>query len=138
MLDLLLIRADKGGKPEIVYESQKKRFKSTEIVDKAIELDKKWKELRGKADTAKMNQNNVEREIKEKKKASKGQDPCTELIAKKAQLEKEAIELDNQANELLKEVKKIYSQVGNIIHESVPVSKDEVDNKVVISWVTID
>lgn len=44
MLDLLLIRADKGGKPEIVYESQKKRFKSTDIIDKSIELDKEWKE----------------------------------------------------------------------------------------------
>ena len=97
MLDLLLIRADKGGKPELVYESQKKRFKSTEIVDKSIELDKKWKELRGKADTAKMNQNNIEKQIKEKKKASKGQDPCTELIAEKDKLQKEAEELDKQA-----------------------------------------
>ena len=107
MLDLLLIRADKGGKPEIVYESQKKRFKSTEIVDKSIELDKQWKELRSKADTAKMHQNNVEKQIKEKKKASKGQDPCTELIAEKDKLAKEAEELDNKANELLKEVKKV-------------------------------
>ena len=93
MLDLLLIRADKGGKPELVYESQKKRFKSTEIVDKSIELDKKWKEVRGKADTAKMNQNNIEKQIKEKKKASKGQDPCTELIAEKDKLQKKAEEL---------------------------------------------
>jgi seryl-tRNA synthetase len=43
MLDLLLIRAAQGGNPEIVYESQKRRFKSTEIVDNSIELDKKWK-----------------------------------------------------------------------------------------------
>jgi len=26
MLDLLLIRADKGGNPDIVYQSQKKSF----------------------------------------------------------------------------------------------------------------
>ena len=138
MLDLLLIRADKGGKPELVYESQKKRFKSTEIVDKSIELDKKWKELRGKADTAKMNQNNIEKQIKEKKKASKGQDPCTELIAEKDKLQKEAEELDKQANDLLKEVKKVYSQVGNILDDSVPVSNDEAQNKVVKMWGTID
>ena len=138
MLDLLLIRADKGGKPELVYESQKKRFKSTEIVDKSIELDKKWKEVRGKADTAKMNQNNIEKQIKEKKKASKGQDPCTELIAEKDKLQKEAEELDKQANDLLKEVKKVYSQVGNILDDSVPVSNDEAQNKVVKMWGTID
>ena len=33
MLDLLLIRADKGGNPDLVKESQKKRFKSVELVD---------------------------------------------------------------------------------------------------------
>lgn len=42
MLDLLLLRQDKT-KQEL-YDSQKKRFKSTEIVDKAVELDSKWKE----------------------------------------------------------------------------------------------
>ena len=42
MLDLLLLRQDKT-KQEL-YDSQKKRFKSTEIVDKAVELDAKWKE----------------------------------------------------------------------------------------------
>ncbi|MEM4291264.1 MAG: hypothetical protein QXR50_00955 [Archaeoglobaceae archaeon] len=31
-------------KPEILYESQKRRNLSTEIIDKAIELDKKWRE----------------------------------------------------------------------------------------------
>ena len=138
MLDLLLLRADKGGKPETVYESQKKRFKSTEVVDKSIELLNQWKELRGKADTAKMNQNKCENEIKQRKKASKGQDPCTELIAEKEKLEKEATEKNNQANELFKEVKKVYSQVGNIIHESVPISKDEADNVVVHTWGTPD
>jgi seryl-tRNA synthetase len=40
MLDLLLLRQT----PEQVYESQKKRFKSTDILDKCIELDKQWKE----------------------------------------------------------------------------------------------
>ena len=68
MLDLLLIRADKGGNPELVYDSQKKRFKSTEIVDKSIALTKEWKDLRSKADTAKMNLNATQNEIKKKKK----------------------------------------------------------------------
>ena len=44
MLDLVLIRVNEGGNPEIVYESQKKRYKSTEIVDKCIELDTQWKQ----------------------------------------------------------------------------------------------
>ena len=94
MLDLLLIRADKGGNPDLVIESQKKRFKSTEIVTKSMELDKQWKEVRQKCDTAGMNLNAVNNEIKKKKKESKGQDPCTELIAKKNEIEKEKNELE--------------------------------------------
>ncbi len=68
MLDLLLIRSDKEGNPDKVIESQKKRFKSTELVTKSMELDKQWKEVRQKCDTASMNLNAVNNEIKKKKK----------------------------------------------------------------------
>jgi seryl-tRNA synthetase len=43
MLDLILIRPNEGGNPQIVYESQKKRYKSTDIIDKCMEMDKEWK-----------------------------------------------------------------------------------------------
>lgn len=42
MLDLLLLRQQSGV--ESLYDSQKKRFKSTDLVDKCIETDLKWKE----------------------------------------------------------------------------------------------
>ena len=107
MLDLLLIRADKGGNPEIVYDSQKKRFKSTEIIDESIKRDKEWKEVRSKADTANMNYNAILKQIKERKKESKGQDPCTELLQEKEKFEKEADELHKKAENLYKELEKI-------------------------------
>lgn len=45
MLDLILLRAkEKGGNIDSIYESQKKRYKSTELVDKCVELDAQWKE----------------------------------------------------------------------------------------------
>ena len=138
MLDLLLIRADKGSDPKLVIENQKKRYKPTEIVEKSIDLVQKWKDLRQKADTAKMNVNNVQNEIKKKKKESKGKDPCTELVEQKNKLEVEADDLHKQANDLLVEVKKTYSQVGNILHESVPIDDNEDNNVVVKTWGTFD
>jgi hypothetical protein len=42
MLDLLLLRNEKGT--EVLVESQKRRYKSTDIVEKCMDLDKKWKE----------------------------------------------------------------------------------------------
>ena len=138
MLDLLLIRADKGGNPQAVIDNQKKRFKSTEIVQESIDLVQKWKDIRQKADTALMNVNSVKNEIAKKKKESKGKDPCTELLKDKEAKEKEANELNKQANELLVTVKKKYSQVGNLLHESVPIDNNEDNNLVVRTWGDID
>ena len=134
MLDLLLIRADKGGNPQAVIDNQKKRFKSTEIVQESIDLVQKWKDIRQKADTALMNSNNVQKEIQKKKKESKGKDPCTELLKDKDKKQKEADELNKQADELLITLKKKYSQVGNMLHESVPIDNNEDNNEVVKTW----
>ena len=43
VLDLDLFREDKGGDPEKVRESQRKRFKDPSYVDKVIEADTKWR-----------------------------------------------------------------------------------------------
>ena len=138
MLDLLLIRADKGGNPQAVIDNQKKRYKSTEIVQESIDLVQKWKDIRQKADTALMNYNNVQKEIQKKKKETKGKDPCTELLKDKEKKQKEADELNKQADELLITVKKKYSQVGNMLHESVPIDNNEDNNEVVKTWGTPD
>jgi hypothetical protein len=46
MLDLLLLRAKEGGL-DLLYDSQKKRFKSTDLIEICVELDSKWKESKG-------------------------------------------------------------------------------------------
>jgi hypothetical protein len=96
MLDLLLLRTKEGGL-DVLLDSQKKRFKSTEIIDICVELDTKWKDSkkpqklrltynylkfsqileRQKADTLGMHYNSNLKKVAERKKASKGQDPCT-------------------------------------------------------------
>jgi hypothetical protein len=42
MLDLLLLRTKEGL--SLLEESQKRRFKSTELIDKCVDLDSAWKE----------------------------------------------------------------------------------------------
>lgn len=44
MLDINLFREEKGNNPQIIRESQKRRFKSVEIVDEVIRLDKEWRQ----------------------------------------------------------------------------------------------
>ena len=43
MLDLILFRADQGGDPDKIRETQKKRFKDVGHVEKVIEADTRWR-----------------------------------------------------------------------------------------------
>ncbi|KAB7499301.1 Serine--tRNA ligase, cytoplasmic [Armadillidium nasatum] len=43
MLDIVLFREDQGGNPEIIRESQRKRYKDVGTVDEIISLDTKWR-----------------------------------------------------------------------------------------------
>ena len=42
-LDINLFRVDKGGNPELIKESIKRRFQDPQIVDEIISMDKQWR-----------------------------------------------------------------------------------------------
>ena len=44
MLDINLFSEDKGHNPEIIRDSQRRRFADVKIVDEIIELDKAWRQ----------------------------------------------------------------------------------------------
>ena len=44
MLDINLFREEKGHNPEIIRESQRRRFANVELVDEVIKLDKEWRQ----------------------------------------------------------------------------------------------
>lgn len=46
MLDLDLFRTDKGGDPEVVRETQRKRFKDVTLVDKLVAADTEWRKCK--------------------------------------------------------------------------------------------
>ena len=43
VLDLDLFRTDKGGDPELIRETQSKRFKDVSLVDKLVSTDTEWR-----------------------------------------------------------------------------------------------
>ena len=78
--------------------------------------------------------NIVNKKISEKKKESKGQDPCTEEIATAKKIEAERDKQDQIEKEFYsKMMAKVY-EVGNIVHDSVPVDNNEDNNKVERTW----
>jgi seryl-tRNA synthetase len=42
-IDIVLFRADQGGKPDLVRESQRRRYKSPDVVDQVIAADETHK-----------------------------------------------------------------------------------------------
>jgi hypothetical protein len=63
MLDINLFRADKGGNPDIIRESQRSRFAPVELVDEVIALDKAWRERQFELDKIRQELNATSKKI---------------------------------------------------------------------------
>lgn len=155
VLDLDLFRADKDGNPDKIRENQRKRFKDVALVDTVVEQDTLWRKLRHDADNSNKLKNVCSKEIGQKMKNKEPVGPEDEgvpedvsnnlidltaeqlrpltvnQIKKVRVLIDEAIAKNEQA--LLAAEKTRSSalrEVGNHLHESVPVNDDEDHNAV--------
>ncbi|KAB5546475.1 hypothetical protein PHYPO_G00072480 [Pangasianodon hypophthalmus] len=158
VLDLDLFRTDKGGDPEIVRETQRKRFKDVSLVDKLVQADKEWRKCRFIADNLNKAKNLCSKSVGEKmkKKEPVGDDETlpeevqnletltadilstltVTQIKKVRMLVDEAIQkTDNERLRLEMERFESLREIGNLLHPSVPISNDEdADNKVERTW----
>ena len=123
MLDLLDFQEDKGGSLAKLKESQRKRYAPESIIDDVVLLFEDHKKTKYQATQIGSKINAKLKEIGAKKKAK---EDATALLEERATLEKEKKALEDSAAEkeaiLLRKVKTI----GNYVHESVPVSDNEV------------
>lgn len=157
VLDLDCFREDKGFSPQVIRDYQTKRFKDVGLVDTVVMKDQLWRQLRHKADSLNKLKNLCSKEIGEKmkKKEPMGADelPPKEMednlsdvtsdslktltinqIKKLRDCLDKAIENNNtnlinteaQRNDALREI-------GNHLHDSVPISNNEDENKVSFS-----
>ena len=103
-IDINILRKEKGGDPDKVRKSEIDRFTDDpKLVDTVIELDEKWVKCNYQMETAKMEFNKNNKEIADKKKASKGKDKCEDLVAKSGPLKAKIAELEVVAEDLKKE-----------------------------------
>jgi seryl-tRNA synthetase len=134
-LDINLFREFQGGRPELIKESQRKRFASVELVDEIISKDEKWRLLTGSIDDMRKRRNKIQKEeVAAKMKA--GQKADAEVALIKA-IDEEIIQAEATQRELKIEIDKMVSKVGNIVEDGVPVSQDEdKDNVIIRKWGT--
>ena len=83
-----------------------------------------------------MKKGQISKAVAAKKKASKGQDPCTEEVAQSKAYDEE-IEAQNKiTTEVIAKIDKLLGSIGNIVHPEVIINKDEAFNKVMRTWGT--
>jgi len=125
MIDIALIRKN----PELIKENIKKRFQNEKLplVDEVLKLDSKWRNLKYEEDNLRKRRNilskSIGEAIKKKDKLRIGN------LKKEAKEIPEKIEVSKiNRKKLEKKIYEIMLKIPNIIHESVPIGKDESEN----------
>lgn len=126
MLDIKLFREN----PELIFDSEKKRFRSTENAEKVIEYDTLWREGERRLNSLRAEKNKLSKSFKKAKQEGN----IEEVIAKSKEVADEIKELSAKNTEYLALRDDYRYKVGNIIDEDVPVSDTEDDNVVVRTY----
>ena len=123
MLDIKLFREN----PELILDSEKKRFRDTENVEKVIEYDALWREGERKLNSLRSEKNKLSKSFKKAKEDG----TIDEVIARSKEVAAEIKDLTAKNGEYLELRDDYRYKVGNIIDEDVPISDTEDDNVVV-------
>ncbi|MCQ8894436.1 MAG: serine--tRNA ligase [Methanolinea sp.] len=123
MLDIKFIREN----PEIVRADLRKRGRTadTRLVDELLEKDRQVRSLKVETDELRRRRNSIAREINEARKA--GED-CRTLLLEASQLPGKIKEKESAVETLSQDIRSILMLLPNILHESVPVGKDDSEN----------
>jgi len=129
MLDIRFIREN----PELVKKDLKKRRDEDKIkwVDDLIVKDKEYRTLLGLNQELRHKRNLVTNEINELKKDGKD---IAAKVKEAKELPGKIKEVDDKIKELQGKIYYYLMRLPNILHKSVPVGKDENDNKEVRKW----
>ncbi|MDP3966189.1 MAG: serine--tRNA ligase [archaeon] len=125
MIDINLLREH----PEKVKENIKKKFQDEKLplIDEILKLDSKWKKLKYDEDNLRSQRNKISKSIAEEIK--KGNKKEAENLKKKAKEIPEKIDKSEVKRKKLEEkIKEILMKIPNIMHDSVPVGKNEREN----------
>lgn len=125
MLDIKFIREN----PDAVKENIKKKFQDDKLkkVDELLEKDKKYLALLKEVEVLRADRNSISAEINKKKKL--GED-CSDLFKKAKRIPAEISDLEIKLDVLAKEIKEILYILPNMIHDSVPIGKNDKENVV--------
>ena len=126
MLDPKIIKE----KPQIIRDMLKAR--SVEFnFDELIDSDQKRREFILKTDELRKKKNQIASTISQKKKSS---EDTSDILAEMKNISEELRKLEASQEEIEKKYSSLALTIPNLIHESVPVGKDETANREIKKW----
>ena len=125
MIDIKFLREN----PEIVKQNIKNKFQDEKLplVDEVIELDEKSRSVKCKGDDLRGKRNSLSDQTGNLMR--NGQKEEAESVKEQVkEINQKLVENEKLEEEYAGKIKKIMMQIPNIIHESVPIGKDDSEN----------
>lgn len=125
MIDIKFLREN----PDVVKENIKKKFQDHKLVlvDEVLELDVKSREAKLNGDNLRAERKLLSNQIGDLMKAGK-KDEAEKIKAQVAEVNQKLEENEKLENEYAEEIKVRMMKIPNIMHESVPIGKDDSEN----------
>ena len=125
MIDIKFLREN----PDIVKQNIKNKFQMHKLplVDEVIELDNKNRELKLHGDELRAQRNTLSNQIGVLMRDGK-KDEAEQVKAEVKKINDELVENEKLENEYSEKVTNIMMKIPNIMHESVPIGKDDSEN----------
>uniref|UniRef100_A0A8C8INZ3 Serine--tRNA ligase, cytoplasmic n=1 Tax=Oncorhynchus tshawytscha TaxID=74940 RepID=A0A8C8INZ3_ONCTS len=117
VLDLDQFRTDKGGDPEVIRETQRKRFKDVSLVDKLVHADTEWRKCRFTADNLNKAKNLCSKTVGEKMKKREPVGDDDDSVPDDAQ-NLEALTADTLSPLTVTQIKKVRLLVDEAVQKS--------------------
>ncbi|CAH8254541.1 unnamed protein product [Arabidopsis lyrata] len=124
MCDIDLFRKN----PEIIRETQRRKFASVEVVEEIIILDQVWRQRKYEYDCARKDFNKTNKEVAKLKISDAD---ATEKIQQAEIIKQECTKYEAEVREAYASLEAKLWTMGNLIHDSVPISNDEANNLLV-------
>ncbi len=121
MLDAQFIRDN----VTVVKKNMEKKGLKSALVDEFLASEKKWRELKGSIDELRRERNEVTSEIMRLKKEGKD---AAKALNRAKELPEKIKNSENELELLRANVDALQLQIPNMMHESVPIGKDDSEN----------
>jgi len=113
--------------PEVVRDAIEVKNVEGVDLDRVLEIDAEWRELKARGDDLRRERNEVSERIGKLKREGEAE-RAEKAIERSGELKEELAAVEDRADELEAELEKALLEIPNVPHESVPVGEDESDN----------